>query len=230
MPKSPAVLVIDDEKSLRDFVRINLEVRGYNVTVASNGADGLAIFQSQHIDLVILDLMMPNMDGLEATRRIRQISIVPIVILSALGEESDKIKAFDLGADDYLTKPFGIGELLSRVKAVLRRARWSEAQPEQESLACKDITADLVRHKVTVKGQDIDLTPTEFNLLVYLMRNAGKTLSHRAILQNVWGPEYGDEAEYLRVYMGKLRQKVEKDPLQPQYIQTERGIGYRFES
>ena len=229
MPKSPAVLVVDDEKSLRDFVRINLEVRGYNVTVASNGADGLSIFQSQHIDLVILDIMMPNMDGLETTRRIRQISIVPVIILTALGEESDKIKAFDLGADDYLTKPFGIGELLSRVKAVLRRARWSEAQPEQESLVCKDIIADLVRHKVTVLGKETDLTPTEFNLLVYLMRNAGKTLSHRAILQNVWGPEYGDEAEYLRVYMGKLRQKVEKDPLQPKYILTERGIGYRFE-
>jgi two-component system KDP operon response regulator KdpE len=229
MLKSASVLVIDDEKSLRDFVRINLEVRGYNVTVAPNGADGLAVFQSQHIDLVILDIMMPNMDGLETTRRIRQISIVPIIILTALGEESDKVKAFDLGADDYLTKPFGIGELLSRVKAVLRRARWSEAQPEQESIECQDIAADLVRHKITAAGRELDLTPTEFNLLVYLMRNAGKTLSHRAILQNVWGPEYGDEAEYLRVYMGKLRQKVEKEPLKPRYILTERGIGYRFE-
>jgi two-component system KDP operon response regulator KdpE len=229
MLKSASVLVIDDEKSLRDFVRINLEVRGYNVTVAPNGADGLAVFQSQHIDLVILDIMMPNMDGLETTRRIRQISIVPIIILTALGEESDKVKAFDLGADDYLTKPFGIGELLSRVKAVLRRARWSEAQPEQENIECQDIAADLVRHKITASGKELDLTPTEFNLLVYLMRNAGKTLSHRAILQNVWGPEYGDEAEYLRVYMGKLRQKVEKDPLKPRYILTERGIGYRFE-
>jgi len=229
MLKSASVLVIDDEKSLRDFVRINLEVRGYNVTVAPNGADGLAVFQSQHIDLVILDIMMPNMDGLETTRRIRQISIVPIIILTALGEESDKVKAFDLGADDYLTKPFGIGELLSRVKAVLRRARWSEAQPEQENIECQDIAADLVRHKITASGKELDLTPTEFNLLVYLMRNAGKTLSHRAILQNVWGPEYGDEAEYLRVYMGKLRQKVEKEPLKPRYILTERGIGYRFE-
>jgi two-component system, OmpR family, KDP operon response regulator KdpE len=229
MLKSASVLVIDDEKSLRDFVRINLEVRGYNVTVAPNGADGLAVFQSQHIDLVILDIMMPNMDGLETTRRIRQISIVPIIILTALGEESDKVKAFDLGADDYLTKPFGIGELLSRVKAVLRRARWSEAQPEQEHIECQDIAADLVRHKITAGGKELDLTPTEFNLLVYLMRNAGKTLSHRAILQNVWGPEYGDEAEYLRVYMGKLRQKVEKEPLKPRYILTERGIGYRFE-
>ncbi|MFO7585133.1 MAG: response regulator transcription factor [Anaerolineales bacterium] len=230
MALSPCVLVIDDEKSLRDFVRINLEVRGYNVTVASNGADCLSIFQSQHVDLVILDIMMPNMDGLEATRQIRKISIVPIIILTALGEESDKIKAFDLGADDYLTKPFGIGELLSRVKAVLRRARWSEAQPDQENLTCREITADLVRHRVTISDRPIDLTPTEFNLLVYLMRNAGKTLSHRAILQNVWGPEYGNEAEYLRVYMGKLRQKIEKNPLEPVYIQTERGIGYRFES
>jgi two-component system KDP operon response regulator KdpE len=223
------VLVVDDEKSLRDFVRRNLEVRGINVLTASNGLEALAIFNTQPVDLVILDIMMPRLDGLETTRRIRQTSLVPIIILTALGEESDKIRAFDLGADDYLTKPFGIGELLGRVKAVLRRVRWSETNAPDERIVRGEICADLGRHEVTVKEQRVELTPTEFNLLVYMMQNAGKVLSHRAILQNVWGPEYGEEAEYLRVYMGRLRQKIEEDPMHPKYLHTERGIGYRFE-
>ncbi len=227
--KHPTVLVVDDEKPLRDFVRRNLEVRGYNVLTASNGLEALAIFHSQPIDLVILDIMMPHLDGLETTRRIRQQSIVPIIILTALGEENDKIRAFDLGADDYLTKPFGIGELLGRVKAVLRRARWSEAVTTEERIVRGEICVDIGRHQVTARGKVIELTPTEFNLLVYLMRHAGKALPHRAILQNVWGPEYGKEIEYLRVYIGRLRQKIEEDPLNPRYLLTERGVGYRFE-
>ena len=227
--KNPTVLVVDDEKPLRDFVRRNLEVRGFSVTTASNGLEAMAIFQTEIIDLVILDIMMPHLDGLETTRRIRQGSLVPIIILTALGEEADKVKAFDLGADDYLTKPFGIGELLGRIKAVLRRARWSESNVTDERIVRGEICADLSRHQITVGEQDIDLTPTEFNLLVYLMRNTGKVLPHRSILQNVWGPEYGEEAEYLRVYIGRLRQKLEKDPLHPKYLLTERGVGYRFE-
>ena len=227
--KNPTVLVVDDEKPLRDFVRRNLEVRGFSVTTASNGLEAMAIFQTEIIDLVILDIMMPRLDGLETTRRIRQGSLVPIIILTALGEEADKVKAFDLGADDYLTKPFGIGELLGRIKAVLRRARWSESNVTDERIVRGEICADLSRHQITVGEQDIDLTPTEFNLLVYLMRNTGKVLPHRSILQNVWGPEYGEEAEYLRVYIGRLRQKLEKDPLHPKYLLTERGVGYRFE-
>ncbi len=225
----PTVLVVDDERPLRDFVRRNLDVRGFHTLTAANGMEALAAFETQHIDLVILDIMLPHRDGLETTRRIRQTSTVPIIILTALGEEEDKIKAFDLGADDYLTKPFGIGELLGRIKAVLRRARWAETVPDQETIARGEIVADLVRHQVMVRGALIDLTPTEFNLLVYLMKNTGKVLPHRMILQHVWGPEYGGEAEYLRVYMGKLRQKVEQDPLHPRYIQTERGVGYRFD-
>jgi two-component system KDP operon response regulator KdpE len=224
------VLVVDDEKPLREFVRRNLEVRGYEVLTASNGFEAMAIFQNENIQLVIMDLMMPHMDGLEATRRMRQESHVPIIILTALGEESDKIRAFDLGADDYLTKPFGVGELLGRIKAVLRRADWSEPSAHEERIVRGDIDVDLARHKVKVRGADVEITPTEFNLLVYLMKNAGKALHHRAILQNVWGSEYGDEAEYLRVYMGKLRQKIELDPLKPQYLHTEHGIGYRFEA
>ncbi len=225
---SPTVLVVDDEKTLRDFVRRNLEVRNFNVKTASNGLEAMAIFSTQKVDLVILDIMMPHLDGLETTRRIRQTSLVPIIILTALGEEADKVRAFDMGADDYLTKPFGTGELLGRVKAVLRRARWSTSPSDNEQITRGDIVADLERHEVSVRGEILKLTPTEFNLLVYMMRHTGKVLSHHLILQNVWGPEYGEEAEYLRVYMGKLRHKIEKDPLSPEYLFTERGIGYCF--
>lgn len=223
------VLVVDDEKPLREFVRRNLEVRGYKVLTASNGLEALAIFQHETIQLVIMDIMMPHMDGLEATRRIRQESYVPIIILTAMGEEADKVRAFDLGADDYLTKPFGVGELLGRVKAVLRRADWSEPASSEERIARGDIMVDVGRHNVVVRGEALDLTPTEYNLLLYLMKNAGRTLTHRVILQHVWGMEYGDEAEYLRVYVGKLRQKIEEDPLKPKYVHTEHGLGYRFE-
>jgi len=227
---NPIVLVVDDEHTLQDFVRRNLEVRGYSVVTASNGLEALAIFTTRNIDLVILDLMMPRMDGLETTRRIRQRSAVPIIILTALDEESDKIKAFDLGADDYLTKPFGVGELLARVKAVLRRSRWTEPPTRQGRLIHGDIIVDLERHEVTAQGKEVKLTPTEFNLLTYLMEHAGKVLPHQAILRNVWGPEYGEETEYLRVYVGHLRQKIELIPSKPTYLMTERGIGYRFEA
>jgi two-component system KDP operon response regulator KdpE len=230
MMSQTSVLVVDDEKSLRDFVRRNLEVRGYKVLTASNGLEALAVFTADQPDLVILDVMMPYLDGLETIRRIRQTSLIPIIILTALDEESDKVRAFDLGADDYLTKPFGVGELLGRAKAVLRRSQWGvPAADPQQKLLRGDITADLENHHVIVRAVPVELTPIEFNLLVYLMRNTGKVLPHRTILQNVWGPEYGAESEYLRVYMGKLRQKLEKDPMKPQIIFTERGIGYRFE-
>jgi len=225
----PAVLVVDDERTIRDFVQKNLEVRGFRVVVATHGVDALEVFNSQNIDLVILDIMMPRMDGLETTRRIRRISTVPIIILTALGEETDKVRAFDLGADDYLTKPFGVAELLARVKAVLRRSRWFEATVRPGNIKHGEITVDLERHEVLVSNTNVDLTPTEFNLLVYLMENSGKVLSHRMILQNVWGPEYGEEHEYLRVYIGHLRQKVEENPSKPEYIITKRGIGYSFE-
>jgi two-component system KDP operon response regulator KdpE len=223
------VLVVDDEKSLRDFVRRNLEARHYKVLTASNGLEALAIFKNENIDLVILDLMMPHLDGLETTRRIREASKTPIIILTALGEESDKVQAFDLGADDYLTKPFGVGELMGRIKAVLRRARWLEPSSNEEQLVRGDIRVDMERHLVTVKDSPVELTPTEFNLLVYLLKHAGKVLSHRVILQNVWGVEYGNEAEYLRVYIGRLRQKIETDGLGPHHLFTEHGMGYRFE-
>ena len=225
----PVVLVVDDEKSLRDFVRRNLEARHYKVLTAANGLEAMATFNNETVDLVILDLMMPHLDGLETTRRIRETSKTPIIILTALGEESDKVQAFDMGADDYLTKPFGVGELMGRIKAVLRRARWLEPSSNEEQLVRGDIRVDMERHLVTVKDSPVELTPTEFNLLVYLLKHAGRVLSHRVILQNVWGMEYGNEAEYLRVYIGRLRQKIEVDALNPRHLFTEHGMGYRFE-
>ena len=225
----PVVLVVDDEKSLRDFVRRNLEARHYKVLTAANGLEAMATFNNEKVDLVILDLMMPHLDGLETTRRIRETSKTPIIILTALGEESDKVQAFDMGADDYLTKPFGVGELMGRIKAVLRRARWLEPSSTEEQLVRGDIRVDMERHLVTVKDSPVELTPTEFNLLVYLLKHAGRVLSHRVILQNVWGMEYGNEAEYLRVYIGRLRQKIEVDALNPRHLFTEHGMGYRFE-
>jgi two-component system KDP operon response regulator KdpE len=227
----PLILVVDDEKSLRDFVRRNLEVRGFTVVCAGNGLEALAHFNTLQVDLVILDLMMPHMDGLETIRRIRSQSLVPIIVLSALGEESDKVNALNLGGDDYLTKPFGVPELMARVQAVLRRANWLPA-PEHEAaqIVRGDITIDIARHQVLLRGEALELTPTEFNLLVFLVENAGKALSHRRILQHVWGPEYGLEAEYLRVYIGRLRQRIEDDPGRPVRLLTEWGIGYRFET
>jgi two-component system KDP operon response regulator KdpE len=223
-----AVLVVDDERSLRDFVRRNLEIRGYQVHTAANGLEALAIFNTETIDLVILDLMMPHMNGLETIRRIRQGALTPIIVLSALGEEADKVQSLNLGADDYLTKPFGVSELLARVRAVLRRTQWTPASNPDSSLVSGDLKADLESHTITLNGVPLELTPTEFDLLVYFMENNGKVLSHRAILQHVWGPEYGQEAEYLRVYIGRLRQKIEADPAHPRYLLTEWGIGYSF--
>lgn len=224
------VLVVDDERSLRDFVRRNLEVRNYSVETAANGLEALALMQQQTFDLVILDLMMPNMDGLETTRRIRMNSRVPIIVLTALGEESDKIQAFEMGVDDYLTKPFGVGELLARVRAVLRRTSWEQQSPaEGEKIIHRaGVSIDVDRRRVTYKDREIELTPTEFSLLYQLMKDAGKVLTHRDLLQRVWGQEYGGETEYVRVYIGRLRSKLEEDPNRPSLLLTERGVGYSF--
>ena len=227
--KNLNVLVVDDEKSLRDFVRRNLEIRGYKVKTASNGLEALAVFNNEFIDLVILDVMMPNMDGLETIKRVREKSSVPIIVLSALGEEQDKVRALNLGADDYLSKPFGVKELLARLNAVQRRAQWGGSSIQEEKIAYGDISIDVNSYILKVRGNQIEVTPTEFNLLVILIRNAGKVLNHKMLLQNVWGPEYGQETEYLRVYIGRLRQKIEKDASHPEYLHTEHGIGYCFE-
>lgn len=227
-PNKLTVLVVDDEKSLRDFVKRNLEVRGYQALTAANGLEALALFESNAVNLVILDLMMPYMNGLETIRRLRQTSQTPIIVLSALGEEEDKIQALNRGADDYLTKPFGVGELLARVQAVLRRAQVAKRPSTDALLVRGPLTADLDRHEIKLNQKTLDLTPTEFSLLVYFMENEGKVLPHQTILRHVWGPEYGQETEYLRVYIGRLRQKIEPDSARPRYLRTERGIGYSF--
>lgn len=225
----PTILIVDDEEPIRDFIRRNLEVRGYRVLLARDGLEALSAFEQHQPDLIILDVMMPNLNGLEVCRRIRQTSIVPIVVLTALGEEADKIRAFDLGADDYLTKPFGVGELLARLKAVLRRAHWESTPPSGETVRQGDLEIDLAGRRVRRNGREVRLTPTEFTLLTELVSHAGKVLTHRALLQKVWGPEYGHEAEYLRVYINRLRQKLEDDPAAPRHILTEQSVGYRFE-
>ena len=228
MIKKTAVLVVDDEPSIQNFIRKNLEVRGYVVFTAANGLEALASLENEHVDLIILDVMMPHMDGLETTRRIRQKSTVPIILLTALDEEPDKIQAFNIGADDYLTKPFGLGELLGRIKAVMRRAQWGKSPTSNRRIIQGDIMMDLERHEVEVRGKKVSLTPTEYNVLALMISHAGKVLPHSMILKEVWGDEYGGELEYLRVYIGHLRKKIERDPNAPEYLISERGIGYLF--
>lgn len=223
------ILVVDDEKPLRDFVGRNLTARGFDVKTASNGLEALAIFKTHELDLIVLDVMMPDLDGLETCRRIRQSSVIPIIILTAMGEESDRVRALDAGADDCLTKPFGVEELLARVRAALRRMEWFEktAAPT-EKLQYNELTLDPDGMSVTVRNAPISLTQTEYKLLYYFMQNIGKVLPHDMILKNVWGDMYGNEAEYLRVYCGRLRRKIEHDPANPFYLHTEYGVGYRF--
>ena len=226
MPQEKHILVVDDESSIQDFIKRNLELRAFKVSLASNGLEALTLFEQHNFALIILDIMMPRMDGLEVCRRIRQNSIVPIIVLTALDEEADKITALDLGADDYLTKPFAIGELLARVKAVLRRNHWVE-QPT--SLGVKrfgDLEIDFEQRRTWKNGVPIKLSPTEFELLQELALHPGKIFTHEALLKRVWGTEYHSESEYLRVYIGRLRRKLENDPSRPTHILTEPGIGY----
>ncbi len=229
MVRSKQILVAEDEKSLRDFVSRNLRARGFEVVEATNGLEALGVWQTEQPDLLILDIMMPRMDGLEVCRRVRENSIVPIIMLTALDAQKDKVAAFDEGADDYLTKPFGVEELMGRVRAVLRRAAWSDKPPgAHEIMRFGNVEIDLEGRRVSIGGADVRLTPTEFALLEQLVRNADKVLTHRQLLQRVWGDEYGNEAEYLRVYMGRLRKKLEPDPTHPRHLITEAGVGYRF--
>lgn len=226
MQQDKHILVVDDEPGIQDFIRRNLELRSFKVALASNGLEALALFDQTKFVLVILDIMMPNLDGLEVCRRIRQKSTVPIVILTALGEETDKIAALNQGADDYLTKPFGVGELLARVRAVLRRCHWSETPISVGTQRFGHLEIDFEQRQVWKEGELVKLSPTEFALLQELALHPGKIFTHEALLRRVWGPEYRSEAEYLRVYIGRLRRKLEDDPARPVHLQTEPGIGY----
>lgn len=228
IPHAPRILVADDEEPVRDFISRNLRARGYTVSEATNGVEALFLWESESPHLLILDIMMPRMDGLEVCRHIREVSTVPVIVLTALDAETDKVAALDMGADDYLTKPFGVEEMLARVRASLRRSHWHTDSVQQGTRTFGSLEVDLEGRVVRREGIDVRLTPTEFALLEQLVMHAGKVLSHRQLLQRVWGEEYGEEAEYLRVYMGRLRRKLEQDPANPRFLLTESGIGYRF--
>jgi two-component system KDP operon response regulator KdpE len=230
MNDKPRILVVDDEPQLTRVLRTGLSSRGYDVRAAADGAAGFEAFSEWHPDLVITDLAMPNVDGLELCRRLRAVSQVPIIILSAKGEEKTKVQALDLGADDFVTKPFGIDELLARIRASLRR---SNAIPvnngTQTILETGDFHVDLESRAVTVRGGEVHLTPKEFDLLTYFLKHAGKVLTHRTLLAALWGGNYVEQNEYLRVFVGNLRKKIETDAAAPRYILTEPWIGYRFD-
>jgi two-component system, OmpR family, KDP operon response regulator KdpE len=226
MESKKRILVVDDEQQITMVMRSGLTKHGFDVRVASEGESALELFQLWTPDLVITDLSMPNMDGLEVCRRLRAISTVPIIVLSVKSDEAVKIEALDAGADDYVTKPFAMGEFLARVRAALRRSPVGE-QPEKV-IEEQDFRVDFETREISVRGKAIHLSPKEFDLLVYLMRNAGKVLTHRTVLSAVWGGDYVEQNEYLRVFVGRLRKKIEPDPARPQYILTEPWVGYRF--
>ncbi len=223
------ILVVDDEPRMIGFIRMNLELEGYQVLEAHNGLAALEAIRTQLPDLVLLDVMMPELDGFETLRMLREFSSIPVIMLTAKGEEDDKVYGLELGADDYVTKPFGSRELSSRVRAVLRRADMPSASPEQAVLKVDDrLSVDFNRREVIVAGEHIKLRPTEYRLLYHLIENAGWTVPHEQLLAKVWGYEYRDETHYVRLYVNYLREKIEEDPSDPKYILTERGVGYRF--
>lgn len=232
--KSKRILVVDDEVPIQRILRRNLSVSGYDVLVAENGSQAIEMTRAHQPDLILLDICMPGgIDGVEVCVQVREFTQTPIIILSAMTEERQKVKALDLGADDYLTKPFSNDELQARVRACLRRAGTKESNDSgPDVLTSEDGTVymDIPRRQVRIGRQEIRLTPTEFELLRHLMLHAGKVLTHRTLLRAVWGPEYGEEADYLRVYIRQLRLKVESEPSRPRYIVTEPGIGYVFRS
>jgi len=227
MSAAPHVLVIDDEPQILRALRTILTEHKFRVTTASTGEEGLALAAAQPPDVVILDLGLPRLSGLEVCARLREWTQVPIIILSARDAEREKVAALDMGADDYLTKPFGIDELLARIRVALRHSAQAQGSRGQVVIAGK-LRIDVARHIVTRGEAEVKLTATEFKLLAYLAANEGRVLTHQTILARVWGPEYADHIEYLRVYLRQLRKKLEDEPDQPQHLLTEPGIGYRF--
>jgi DNA-binding response OmpR family regulator len=223
------ILVVDDDPLILRLVRMNLDKAGYKTVTAVNGEEAIDVVSSELPDLVILDLMLPKVDGYEVCRRIREFSLVPVVMLTAKGEQVDKLRGFEMGADDYLTKPFAPPELLARVQAVLRRSQHGVTSNTPSVARCGDIALDFLRRRVTVKDEQVKLTPTEFKLLTQLALNMGKVMSHTELLTKVWGPEYRDDRDYLWAYVRHLRRKLEPDPENPVHILSEPGIGYVME-
>lgn len=226
--KDKLVLVVDDEQRIVNFMRMNLELEGCRVITANNGRAALDRVREDLPDIVLLDIMMPGMDGFEVLRRLRQFSSVPVIVLTAKDEEDDRIKGLELGADDYIGKPFSHRELVSRIRAVLRRHATLPPMPQTQLKIDDRLTIDFAKHEVLVDGKPVSLRPTEYRLLYHLVQNAGWVMPHDVLLAKVWGPEYRDESHYLRLYITYLRQKLEEDPANPRYILTERGVGYRF--
>ncbi|RLC72310.1 MAG: DNA-binding response regulator [Chloroflexi bacterium] len=222
------ILVVDDEPRMIRFIRMNLELEGYRVSEALNGLEALEKVRDELPDLVVLDVMMPHMDGFETLERIREISTVPVIMLTVKAEEEDKIRGLELGADDYVVKPFSPRELSSRIRAVLRRAEMPTPVGRTTVKVDDYLTIDFQHHEVIVGGKPVKLRPTEYRLLYHLVNNAGWVMPHETLLSKVWGHEYRDETHYLRLYITYLRQKIEPDPAHPKYILTERGVGYRF--
>jgi two-component system, OmpR family, KDP operon response regulator KdpE len=218
------VLVVDDEPQILRALTTNLRGAGYDVVTAATGEDALAQAATRSPDAVILDLVLPDLSGVEVCRQLRAWSEVPVIVLSAVGEEGAKVSALDAGADDYVTKPFGIDELLARLRAALRRT----GQPSEPVVEVGELRVDLEKRSVSVRGEAVQLTPHEYEMLALFARNPGKLLTHRAILQEVWGPAYGQESHYLHVYVSQLRRKIEVDPTRPRYLLTEPGAGYRL--
>ena len=226
MPERVRVLVVDDEPQIRRFLRVSLDAQGYKMSEAAHGEAALTMAASEQPDLIILDLGLPDLDGQEVIRRLREWTDVPIIVLSVREREGEKVAALDQGADDYVTKPFGMSELLARIRAALRHRL--QAETEEPIFMSGGLTVDLARRLVTIAGVEIKLTPKEYDLLKLLVTHAGKVLTHQQILRAVWGPAYVNDTHYLRVYIGQLRQKIEADPAQPYYILTEPGVGYRL--
>jgi len=225
---SPVIVVIEDDPAIRLFLRTGLGAHGFKVFEADNGKQGIIEAGIRKPDLIILDLGLPDMDGVEVIKTIRAWSVMPVIILSARSGEQHKIDALDAGADDYLTKPFGLGELLARIRVALRHSVNSPEQGENGVFTNGALKVDLLKRQVFVGDREIHLTPIQYRLLSVLVKNAGKVLTHQHLLKEVWGPSYSDNSHYLRIYMSQLRQKLETDPTQPKYLLTESGVGYRL--
>ncbi|MBI1762407.1 MAG: response regulator transcription factor [Acidobacteria bacterium] len=228
MNEHKRILVVDDEPQITRVLRRSLQTHGYDVRTAADGEAALDVLHDWPPDLVVTDLTMPGMDGIELCRQLRLQTQLPIIVLSVKGEEQTKVKALDAGADDYVTKPFGMDELLARIRAALRRVPASLSKAASAQLAAGDFGLDQTAHRIILRGTELHLTPKEFELLAYLLQHAGKVLTHRALLAAVWGGDYTEQTEYLRVFVGQLRKKIEADPANPRYILTEPWVGYRF--
>ena len=222
------ILAVDDEQRMVRFIQLNLEQDGFEVVTAYNGKEALEQVRTQLPDLILLDIMMPDINGFEVLKKIREVNNVPVIMLTAKGEEDDRIQGLELGADDYITKPFSPRELVSRIRAVLRRTKSFKDDEVDQIIVDDRLTIDFSRREVWVEGDKVDLRPTEYRLLYHLVQNAGWVNTHEQLLSKVWGFEYQDEPHYVRLYVNYLRKKLEEDPSNPKYILTERGVGYRF--